>query len=210
MPGKPLPGVASPYWRRGGFMRQLAILCCLMVTFFLWGCGGHKKTTTTPPAKVTVDVSGLSLTFGEIFTLPAAAVHSVDANGNVLTNSPSFTVSSSNTNLVTINSSEICGGIFNSNATVCSPKDANGNFLTAGSATITVSAQGVNSDPIPVSVHQKVTSAAVVLDPSNPARACTSQNGTLKYNLIACSAGSVSGNGCTNGGANVSPSLGPI
>src|SRR5215471_14266214 len=112
MPGKPLPGVASPYWRRGGFMRQLAIICCLVATIFLWGCGGHKKTTTTPAAKVTVDVPGLSLTFGEIFTLPGSSVHVVDASGNVLTTAPTFSVSSSNASLVTINSSEICGGIF--------------------------------------------------------------------------------------------------
>lgn len=195
-------------------MRQLAIIGCLVATILLWGCGGHKKTTTTPAAKVTVDLSGLSLTFGEIFTLAGTSVHVVDASGNVLTTAPTFSVSSSNTNLVTINSannSEICGGIFNANVTVCSPKDANGNFLSAGSATITVSAQGVSSDPIPVSVHQKVTSAAVVLDPSNsPAPACTSQNGPLKYKLIACSAGSVSGNGCTNGGADISSSIGPI
>lgn len=197
-------------------MRQFAIICCLVSTFVLWGCGGHKKTTTNPPAKVTVDApagSGLSLNFGEIFTLPAASVHVVDASGNVLTDAPTFTISSSNTNLVTINSAEICGGIFNTNAIVCSPNDANGHPLTTGSATITVSAQGVNSDPIPVSVHPKVTSAAVVLDPSNnPAPACTSQNGTLKYKLIACNAGSVAsnGSGCTNGGADISPSLGAI
>lgn len=193
-------------------MRQLAIICCLIGTFVLWGCGGHKKTPPTPPAKVTVDVTGLSLTFGEIFTLAGASVHLVDASGNILSTAPAFTVSSSNTNLVTINGSEICGGIFNGNATVCNAKDANGNLLTAGSATITVSAQGVNSDPIPVSVHQKVTSAAVVLDKSNnpPPGGCTSQTGTLKYTLIACSAGSVSGNGCTNGGADISPSLGTI
>jgi hypothetical protein len=134
-------------------MRQLAIMCCLLATFFLWGCGGHKKSTTTPPAKVTFDVPGLSLTFGEIFTIQGASVHVVDASGNVLTNSPTFSVSSANTNLVTINgsnNSEICGGIFNANVTACSAKDANGNFLTAGSTTITLSAQGVTSDPIPL------------------------------------------------------------
>src|SRR5438034_5000492 len=160
--------------RRGGFMRQLAIIVCLSGTFALGGCGGKKKTTTAPPAKVTVDLSGLSLNFGEIFTLGSTQVHVVDASGNVLTNGPAFTITSSNTSLVTINGPEVCGGIFNGNLTVCNPKDTNGNPLAAGTANITVSAQGVNSDPIPVSVHQKVTSAAVV----SPSNACVSQNQT--------------------------------
>src|SRR5690349_13634276 len=187
--------------RRGGFMRQLAIIVCLVGTLVLSGCGGKKKTPVTPPTKVTVDVSGLSLNFGEIFTLSSSQVHTVDANGNVLTNGPTFTVSSSNTSLVTINganNSEICAGVFNANATVC-----NGNSLTAGTANITVSAQGVSSDPIPVSVHPRVTSAAVLVD-ANPAPACTSQNGTLHYKLIACNGGTVS-NGCS-GGSNITDS----
>src|SRR5256714_3013852 len=198
-------------------MRQLAILICLVGTFALWGCGGKKKTTAAAPAKVPVDApagSGLSLNFGEIFPLASTSVHVVDANGNVLTTGPTFTVSSSNTNLVTINSannSEICGGIFNSNATICSAKDANGNFLTAGSATITVSAQGVNSDPIPVSVHPRISSAAVVPS-TTPPPACVSQNGTFQYKLVACNAGSVASNGigCTNGGSDISSTLGTI
>src|SRR5215469_4628059 len=128
-------------------MRQLAIVVCLLGTFVLWGCGGKKKTSAVAPAKVTVDVSGLSLNFGEIFTLSSTQVHTVDSSGNVLTNGPSFTITSSNTSLVTINGPEICAGVFVSNATVC-----NGNQLTAGTVKITVAAQGVNSDPIPVSV----------------------------------------------------------
>ncbi|HEX7962147.1 MAG TPA: Ig-like domain-containing protein, partial [Terriglobales bacterium] len=185
-------------------MRQLAIICCLVGTFVLWGCGGHKKTPPTPPAKVTFDVPGISLTFGEIFTIPAASVHVVDASGNVLTNGPAFTVSSANTNLVTINGSEICGGIFNANVTVCNPKDANGNFLTAGSTTITISAQGVNSDPIPVSVHPRVSSAIVV----SPSNSCVSQNQTsAAYTVVACSAGTAPA--CT-GGTNIANTLGTI
>jgi trimeric autotransporter adhesin len=188
-------------------MRQLAIICCLVGTFVLWGCGGHKKAATTPPAKVTFDVPGISLTFGEIFTIPAASVHVVDASGNVLTNSPTFTVSSANTNLVTINSAnnaEICGGIFNANVTVCNPKDGSGNFLTAGSTTITISAQGVNSDPIPVSVHPRVSSAIVV----SPSNSCVSQNQTsAAYTVVACSAGTAPA--CT-GGTNIANTLGTI
>src|SRR5438046_2601259 len=153
----------------------------------------------------TVDLSGLSLTFGEIFTLGSTQVHVVDASGNVLTNGPAFTITSSNTSLVTINGPEVCGGIFNGNLTVCNPKDTNGNPLAAGTANITVSAQGVNSDPIPVSVHQKVTSAAVV----SPSNACVSQNQTTSspYKLVACSAGSAPS--CT-GGSDIAPSLGTI
>jgi hypothetical protein len=197
-------------------MRQLGIIVCLLATLVLWGCGGKKKTPAAPPAKVkvttdvsgNVDLSGLSLNFGEIFTLLSGQVHVVDASGNVLSNGPTFTVSSSNTSLVTINSannSEICAGVFNSNATVC-----NGNSLTAGTANITVSAQGVSSDPIPVSVHPRVTSAAVVVNMPLPAPVCTSQNGTLQYHLVACNTGTASVNGCSNGGADISSSLGTI
>jgi trimeric autotransporter adhesin len=187
-------------------MRQLGIIVCLLATLVLWGCGGKKKTPAAAPAKVTVDLAGLSLNFGDIFTLSSSQVHVVDASGNVLSNGPTFTVSSSNTSLVTINSannSEICAGVFNSNATVC-----NGNSLTAGTANITVSAQGVSSDPIPVSVHPRVTSAAVVVNVPLPAPVCTSQNGTLPYKLIACNAGTVS-NGCS-GGSDIHDSLGTI
>src|SRR5437762_13411136 len=185
-------------------MQRFALIFCLLAAFVLWGCGGKKKTTTNPPAKVTVDISSISLNFGEIFTLSSGAVHVVDASGNVLTNGPSFSISSSNTSLVTINSannSEICGGIFNSNATVCSGKDTNGNFLPTGTANITVSAQGVNSDPIPVSVHPRVTSAAVVA----PTNACISQNQVLQYKVVACSAGTAPS--CT-GGSDISTQLG--
>ena len=186
-------------------MRQLAIIVCLLGTFALWGCGGKKKTTPTPPAKVKVDVSGLSLNFGEIFTLSSSQVHTVDANGNVLTDGPSFTISSSNTSLVTINGPEICAGVFGTNATVC-----NGNQLTAGNVSITVAAQGVNSDPIPVSVHPRVTSAAVVLKDPATAPACTSQNATLQYSLVACSSGTATANGCSTPSADVSQFVGTV
>jgi hypothetical protein len=184
-------------------MRQLAIIVCLLGTFALWGCGGKKKTPAAAPAKVTVDLSGISLNFGEIFTLSSTQVHTVDASGNVLTNGPSFTITSSNTSLVTINGPEICAGVFGANATVC-----NGNQLTAGTVNITVAAQGVNSDPIPVAVHPRVTSA-VVAPPAN-ANACVSQNGQLQYSLVACSSGNATATGCSNPGADVSKFVGTV
>ncbi|HZS27722.1 MAG TPA: hypothetical protein VFB76_10870, partial [Candidatus Angelobacter sp.] len=112
-------------------------------------------------AQVLVTPTSASLVAGEVFTLTPSAVNS--SNGAVTT---TFTFNSSNTAIATISpAGSVCGGVWDSTFVVCNGNDASGNPIS-GTATITVTAQGITSGPVSVAVHPSVTSVTVDPAPS--------------------------------------------
>jgi len=110
--------------------------------------------------------------------ISVAAQNAANANVNAV-----FTFNSSNTKIATIAPSGlICGGVWDSLFIVCNGNDSLGNPV-AGNATVTVSAQGVTSGPITVSVHPSVTS--ITVDPITPSTACSSVDLTHQFTAHA-------------------------
>jgi hypothetical protein len=142
---------------------QTALIALLLS--LLAGCGGSKSANTTV-AVVTVSPASLSLVAGQVVSLSASAANS--ANTTVST---TFTFNSSNTSIATISPAGlVCAGVWDSIFVVCNGLDASHNPIS-GTATISATAQGVTSGPVPVSVHPPVTS--VTVDPA-PAGGCFS------------------------------------
>lgn len=138
------------------------------------GCGGSssssKKNTTV--AQVLVTPLSASLVAGQVLTLTPSAVNS--SNAPVTT---TFTFNSSNTAVASISPSGlVCGGVWDSTFVVCNGNDASGNPIS-GSATITVTAQGVTSGPVSIAVHPSVTSVSVDAAPSG----CLSNGQTHQF-----------------------------
>lgn len=139
--------------------RQWVTEAAFIALFFSFmamaGCGGSKAANTTV-AVVTVSPASISLVAGQVISLSASAVNS--ANGSVAT---TFTFNSSNTSIATISPAGlVCAGVWDSIFVVCNGLDSLGNPIS-GTATITATAQGVTSGPVPVSVHPSVTSVTV-------------------------------------------------
>ena len=131
---------------------------------FMAGCGGSKSTNNTV-AVVTVSPASLSMVAGQVVGLSVGAVNS--ANTTVST---TFTFHSSDTSIATISpGGQVCAGVWDSIFVVCNGFDALGNPIT-GTATITVTAAGITSGPVAVSVHPTITS--VTVDP--PVESCFS------------------------------------
>jgi hypothetical protein len=120
------------------------------------GCGGSKSANNTV-AVVTVSPASLSLVAGQVTGLSVSAVNSSNTSVNT-----TFTFNSTNTSIATISpGGQVCAGVWDSLFVVCNGSDALGNPIT-GTATITVTAGGITSGPVAVSVHQTITSVTVV------------------------------------------------
>ncbi len=158
----------------------LKIIFAIFLAVLLAGCGGGGGSTANNNnvARVTVNPTTLSLVAGQVGQISVAAQNAANANVNAV-----FTFNSSNTKIATIAPSGlICGGVWDSLFIVCNGNDSLGNPV-AGNATVTVSAQGVTSGPITVSVHPSVTS--ITVDPITPSTACSSVDLTHQFTAHA-------------------------
>jgi hypothetical protein len=163
-----------------GFHRRhlagtLAILAILLLSFAA-GCGGGSSSATTTVAVVSVTPSSLSMNAGDVVTITPGAVNS--ANTTITT---VFTFNSSNTTIATVSpAGQVCAGVWDSIFVVCNGNDASGNPIS-GSTTVTVTAGGVTSAPVIVSVHPTITS--VTVDP--PPSGCFSISQTHQFTAHA-------------------------
>jgi hypothetical protein len=143
---------------------RFAALAVIVLFSFMSGCGGSKSANNTV-AVVTVSPASLSMVAGQVVGLSVSAVNS--SNNAVNT---TFTFHSSDTSIATISpAGQVCAGVWDSIFVVCNGFDALNNPIT-GTATITVTAAGVTSGPVAVSVHPTITS--VTVDP--PVESCFS------------------------------------
>lgn len=175
---------------------------------FVAGCGGgsssSKKNTTV--AQVLVTPTTASLVAGQVLGLTPSAVNS--SNAPVTT---TFTFNSSNTAIATISPAGlVCGGVWDSTFVVCNGNNASGSPIS-GTATITVTAQGITSGPVSIAVHPSVTSVSVDPAPSScfsngethqfvahvfhNATDITNQVGDLTWSTSAATAASIDTNG---------------
>ena len=135
--------------------RFAALAVIALFLSFMAGCGGSKSTNNTV-AVVTVTPASLSMVAGEVSPLSVAAVNSANTTVNT-----TFTFHSSDTSIATISpGGQVCAGVWDSIFVVCNGFDALGNPIT-GTATITVTAAGVTSGPVAISVHPTITSVTV-------------------------------------------------
>jgi hypothetical protein len=143
---------------------RFAALAVIVLFSFMAGCGGSKSANNTV-AVVTVSPASLSMVAGQVVGLSVSAANS--SNNAVNT---TFTFHSSDTSIATISpAGQVCAGVWDSIFVVCNGFDALNNPIT-GTATITVTAAGVTSGPVAVSVHPTITS--VTVDP--PVESCFS------------------------------------
>jgi hypothetical protein len=148
---------------------KIAIICVCAAS--LAGCGGGSKANNVV-TQVTVTPTSLSLVPGDVAQLSTAALNS--ANSSVIS---TITYTSSNANVVTISTGGlVCAGVWDANFIVC-------NKGATGTANITATAGGVNSTPVPVSVHVQVASITVQQTP--PTSTCTSVKQTQQYEAHA-------------------------
>jgi hypothetical protein len=119
------------------------------------GCGGSKSVNNAVAA-VTVSPATLSMVAGQVVTLSASAV-----NSDNTAVSTTFTFNSTNTSIATISpQGNVCAGVWDSAFVVCNGLDAQNNPIS-GTAIVTVTAAGVTSGPVSVSVHPSITSVSV-------------------------------------------------
>jgi hypothetical protein len=144
--------------------RFAALAVIVLFLAFMAGCGGSKSANNTV-AVVAVSPASLSMVAGQVVGLSVSAVNS--SNNTVNT---TFTFHSTDTSIATISpGGQVCAGVWDSIFVVCNGFDALGNPIT-GTATITVTAAGITSGPVAVSVHPTITSVKV--DP--PVESCFS------------------------------------
>lgn len=162
--------------------RSAIVILLFFISAILAGCGGSSSKTTTTLSQIVVSPTSFSLNSGDVVQLTATPENS--ANTAVLAN---LTYTSSNANVATVsNSGLICAGIWDSLTTPINCNGFTGPTPITGTATITVSSQGINSSPATVSVHPKVTSVKV--SPVVPA-ACTSDTQAQQFTAQAFSGG---------------------
>lgn len=158
----------------------------LLFAAALAGCGGGGTPTSKSPStvtQVTLSPSSVSIVAGQVVTVTPAAFNS---SGSAPTPFPTFTFNSSNTKVATVSpGGMVCGGVWDAFFIVCNGNDSLGNPIT-GTATLTASAQGVTSAPVPVTVHPAVSS--IIVDPVTPAGTCFSTKTTHQFAAHACSA----------------------
>jgi len=154
------------------------IFICLLASLIAGCGGGGSSTNPNKVAQVTVSPTTLSLVSGQVGQITVAAQNSTNTAINA-----TFTFNSSNTKIATIAPSGlICAGVWDSLFIDCNGNDSLGNPV-AGTTTITVSAQGVSSGPVTVSVHPSVTS--ITVDPITPSTACSSVAQTHQFTAHA-------------------------
>jgi len=167
----------------------IGFILILIIIIFLAGCGGGHSNTIGPITTITLTPNPtVSLNDGDVIQM---AVSATDAKGNVVTNQ-TFTFSSDKASdpatpvqisnalvSTTAVTALLCAGTWDSlsNPIVC--KAATG----SQTAHITVTAQGVTSNSVAVSVHPKV--ARVVVTQTFPAGNCVSQSQGFTYSASA-------------------------
>ncbi len=163
---------------------QKSSACGLVVLIIILlaacGGGGSKSDGLLGPAnqtvaQIVVPVAPLSVNAGGTQQLAATPQNS---SGQVV--GATLTYSSSNATLATVSPAGlVCGGTWDSAFANCAAASM------SGSATITVSASGVSSQPVTVFVHPVVASVTVT-----PTPGCTSVGLTQQYAAQAFDAGS--------------------
>jgi hypothetical protein len=154
----------------------------LLFAAALAGCGGGTPTSksNSTVAQVTLSPSTISIVAGQVVQISAGALN---PSGVAPTPAPTFTYNSSNTSVATVSPGGlVCGGVWDAFFIVCNGNDSMGNPI-AGSGTVTASALGVTSVPVPVAVHPAVNSVIV-----DPVAGCTSTKQTQQFTAHACSA----------------------
>ncbi len=173
----------------------ISISCCTRnpAANFCNGLGYGLKITDVQSITMTPQTGGISLAYGQ--TQQASAPSAKTCKGTTASVS-TYTYGTTNNQLVDISpSGNICAGTWNRNTgggianyTICSapnPMPATGG-LPYGSAYLTASAEGVNSNPVQVFVHAQVTSVTLV----GP-QTCVSQAAPpVQLDSQACFAGS--------------------
>ena len=159
-------------------MRRFAIIpgIILFLTPLFVGCGGGSSSNSV--SQVVISPTSVSVNSGDVVQITASPENSA---GNTVSN-VTVTFGTSNSALATVSPSGlICGGVWDTSFIVCNGLDSSGNPL-AGQATVTASAQGITSGPVPVTVHVKVTSVVV-----DPVAGCTSAGFTQQFTSHVCS-----------------------
>lgn len=162
------------YWRSA-----VVTILVLIVVIFSTSCGGgHHSNTVGPITTINLTPSPtVSLNAGDVIQMTANAT---DAQGHAVLNQP-FTFSSDNAAIdisnPSINVASLCAGKWDSlsKPVVCTPATA------AQLANIKVTAQGVTSNSVAVSVHLKVARVVVTAGSAS----CVSQGGTISYTAQA-------------------------
>jgi hypothetical protein len=159
----------------------------LFLALILSACGGGTSTSVVSyPIAASVSLTPAtyaSLEVGSTLTFTAAAKNN---KGSVVTQPIAYL--SSNTTVATVaNNGTACAGSWDSlsNPTLCTPG-------AVGSAVITASAQGVNSPPTTLFVHQHIDNITISVVPATtnpPPFPCFSKGQTLNFQANAFSQG---------------------
>jgi trimeric autotransporter adhesin len=159
------------------------------------GLGYGMKIGEVASITLQPQITGISLAYGQTRTVVTPTA--LDCKGGSVSVS-SYTYGTTNSKLVDISTSgSLCAGTWNRNTgggisdyTICSAPDPlpSTNGLPYSVAYITVSANSVTSNPVPVYVHTPVTAISLV----GPSK-CLSQNDTAQLDAQACYSQTVSG-----------------
>ena len=132
-----------------------AVICAALAAVLmlaLAGCGGSSSSSSSTRT-VTASPSSISLNLGDVAQVSAIVT---DANGNTVTNPPTFAYSSSNTAVATVSSSGlVCAGKWDANFIVCDPTG-----VQPGTANVTVTS-GTATGTVPVYAHLHVDRVTV-------------------------------------------------
>lgn len=165
--------------RRFAALFGFLVLNAVVLTMSACGGGGTPKANVVD--KITLPISSFSLNKGDVVQISATAQ---DKTGAAVL--AQFTYSSSNTSVADVSTSGLlCGGKWDDETKpiVCTPS------ATVGTATITVSSQGV-STTAPAYVHEKVDLVKVIAPSSCSSMADTVQLAAKAYSTNAAVCGS--------------------
>src|SRR5437762_13337592 len=155
----------------------IVILLILLISGILVGCGGSSNKTNNNVTQIILSPTSFSLNSGDVVQLSATAENS--ANSAIVAN---LAYTSSNNSLVTVsNAGLICAGVWDSLTTTINCNGLSGGNPVSGTATITVTAGGVNSTAT-VNVHAKITKIVV-----DPVAGCTSGSQMKQFTAHAFS-----------------------
>lgn len=158
--------------RQVGSSFSVFFLLCLALA----GCGGGEKENPNPDvgkvSSVQLTPATLSLNLGEVRTSSAQALN--NQNQALLR---TITFSSSNTNVANVSPAGlVCAGKWDSAFINCTPAQT-------GTAEITATSDGVVSNKLIVTVHERVTSVTI----SPASGGCVAQDATVVYTARAFS-----------------------